>query len=482
MKQPNILFIMADDHAAHAISAYGSRVGKTPHIDRIAHGGMRFDNCFCTNSICTPSRAVILTGTHCHVNGVTTLATPLDNRQLTFPKLLQQAGYQTAVFGKWHLGEAPENCPAGFDDWAVLPGQGYYFNPEFIVPDGAGITRRQVPGYCTDIITDMSLDWLQKRDKNRPFCLLTHHKAPHRQWLSDEVHDALFLGETMAEPDNLQDDYRGRAFAAEAAAMRVGVHMMPSDIRAEINHNLPEPQLRAWAYQRYIKAYLRVCASIDDNVGRMLDYLDAEGLTQDTVVIYTSDQGFFLGDHGWFDKRFMYEESLRMPFLLRYPREVRPGSVNRDIVSNLDFAPLFTDLAGLPTPKEFQGRSFRPLLQGRTPADWRQALYYRYWMNRAHHNVAAHYGIRTLKHKLIYYYYDDCGQAGCDQKGWAGRPPVEINGHEPEWELFDLEKDPREMNNVYNDPAYAGIRKQLTDQLHQLQAEYGDRRYAKDID
>ncbi len=478
MKQPNILFIMADDHAAHAISAYGSRVGKTPNIDRIAHGGMRFDNCFCTNSICTPSRAVILTGTHSHVSGVTTLQTWIDNRLQTFPKLLQQAGYQTALYGKWHLGQGPAHCPTGFDDWAVLPDHGNYFHSDFIFKDGS---KRVVPGYVTDIITDMSLDWLKKRDKNKPFCLLTHHKAPHRQWLSDEVHAAMFLGETMPEPDNLQDDYRGRAFAAEAAAMRVGVHMMQSDLQAEINQNLPEPQLRAWAYQRYIKAYLRVCASIDDNVGRMLDYLDAEGLAEDTVVIYTSDQGFFLGDHGWFDKRFMYEESLRMPFLLRYPREVKPGSVNRDMVSNLDFAPLFTDLAGLPTPKEFQGRSFRPLLQGRTPADWRQALYYRYWMNRAHHNVAAHYGIRTLKHKLIYYYYDDLGQAGCRQAGWAGRPPVEIDGHEPEWELFDLEKDPREMNNVIHDPAYAAIRRQLTDQLHQLQAEYGDARYHKDV-
>lgn len=480
MKQPNIIFIMADDHAAHSISAYGSKVGHTPNIDRIATGGMRFDNCFCTNSICTPSRAVILTGTHCHVNGVTTLATHLDNRLLTFPKLLQEAGYQTAVYGKWHLGEAAENCPAGFDDWAVLPGQGYYFNPEFIFKGpGAGV-RRPVSGYCTDIITDMSLNFLKNRDKSKPFCLLTHHKAPHRQWLSDELHASMFLGQTMPEPDNLQDDYKGRAFAAEAAAMRVGVHMNPGDLQAEINKDLPEPELRAWAYQRYIKAYLRVCASIDDNVGRMLDYLDEEGLAEDTIIIYTSDQGFFLGDHGWFDKRFMYEESLRMPFLLRYPREVKPGSVNRDIVSNLDFAPLFTDMAGIPTPSDFQGRSFRPMLQGSTPDDWSQALYYRYWMNRAHHNVAAHYGIRTLTHKLVYYYYDGCGQAGTEQGGFTGRTQVEINGHEPEWELFDLIKDPREMNNVVNDPAYAQIRRELTDQLHRLQAQYGDQRYHKD--
>jgi len=475
---PNILFIMSDDHAAHAISAYGSRINTTPQIDRLARGGMRFDNCFCTNSICTPSRAVILTGTHSHVSGVTTLQTWMDNRLLTFPKLLQQAGYQTALFGKWHLGQGPEHCPTGFDDWAVLPDHGNYFNSDFICKDGA---KKVVPGYVTDVITDMSLDWLKKRDLSKPFCLLTHHKAPHRQWLTDEAHAGMYLGETIPEPDNLQDDYRNRAFAAQAAAMRVGDHMMQGDLQAEINQNLPEAELRAWAYQRYIKAYLRVVASLDDNVGRMLDYLDAEGLTEDTLVVYTSDQGFFLGDHGWFDKRFMYEESLRMPFLLRYPREVKPGSVNSDMVSNLDFAPLFTDLAGIPTPKDFQGRSFRPMLHGRTPADWRQALYYRYWMNRAHHNVAAHYGIRTLRHKLVYYYYDDCGQAGCEQKGWAGRPPAEIAGREPEWELFDLEKDPREMNNVANDPAYAAIRRKLADQLHQLQAEYGDRRYPKDV-
>jgi arylsulfatase A-like enzyme len=473
--QPNILFIMADDHAAHAISAYGSRINRTPHLDRIAEGGMRFDNCFCTNSICTPSRAVILTGTHSHVSGVTTLNTPIDNRLPTFPKRLQQAGYQTALVGKWHLGQGPAHCPTGFDDWAALPDHGNYFNSDFIFKDG---TKRVIPGYVTDVITDLSLDWLQRRDRSKPFCLLTHHKAPHRQWLSDEAHAGMYLGETVPEPDNLQDDYRNRAFAAKAAAMRVGVHMHQSDLQAEINHNLPEADLRSWAYQRYIKAYLRVVASLDDNVGRMLDYLDTEGLTENTLVIYTSDQGFFLGDHGWFDKRFMYEESLRMPFLLRYPREVRPGSVNADMVSNLDFAPLFTDLAGLPAPKEFQGRSFRPLLQGRTPANWPQSLYYRYWMNRAHHNVAAHYGIRTLTHKLVYYYYDGLGQPGTEEDFPWGMP---LAGREPEWELFDLEKDPREMNNVADDPAYAAIRRQLTEELRRLQAEYGDQPYEKEI-
>jgi len=282
MTRPNILFIMADDHAAHAISAYGSRINRTPHLDRIAEGGMRFDNCFCTNSICTPSRAVILTGTHSHVSGVTTLATPIDNRLQTFPKLLQRAGYQTALIGKWHLGQGPTHCPTGFDDWAVLPDHGYYFNSDFIFKDG---TKRVVPGYITDVITDLSLDWLKRRDRSKPFCLLTHHKAPHRQWLTDETHASMYLGETIPEPDNLQDDYRNRAFAAQAAAMRVGVHMNQDDLQAEINRNLPEAELRSWAYQRYIKAYLRVCASIDDNVGRMLDYLDAEGPAENTFCL-----------------------------------------------------------------------------------------------------------------------------------------------------------------------------------------------------
>ena len=476
-KQPNILFIMADDHAAHAISAYGSRINQTPHLDRIAQGGMRFDNCFCTNSICTPSRAVILTGTHSHVNGVTTLATPIDNRLPMFPAMLQQASYQTSIFGKWHLGKGPAHCPTGFDDWAVLPDHGTYFNSDFIFKGPDGGEQRPVPGYITDVITDMSLDWLKKRDRRRPFCQLIHHKAPHRQWLTDEAHAAMYLGETIPEPDNLHDDYRNRAFAAQAAAMRVGTHMWWGDLGAEPNLKLPERDRQTWAYQRYIKAYLRVVASLDDNVGRVLDYLDAEGIADDTLVIYTSDQGFFLGDHGWFDKRFMYEESLRMPLLLRYPREVKPGSLNTDMVSNLDFAPLFTDLAGLPTPELFQGRSIRPMLTGQTPADWRQSLYYRYWMNQGGHNVAAHYGIRTLKHKLVYYYYDGLDQPGTERgdASW-----ISIAGREPEWELFDLEKDPREMNNVADDPAYAAIRRELTAELHRLQAEYGDTPYRKD--
>jgi arylsulfatase A-like enzyme len=469
--RPNILFIMTDDHASHAMSCYGSRINKTPNLDRIADGGMRFDNCFCTNSICTPSRAAILTGTYNHVNEVTTLDTPMDNSLLTFPKLLQAESYQTAVFGKWHLGMGPSHCPTGFDDWAVLPGQGRYHNPEFIFMGPDGGTWRTLEGYATDLITDMSLGWLEGRDRSRPFCLLCHHKAPHRPWYPDEQHASLYLNEEIPEPETLYDDYRNRASAAEAATMRVGLHMDSTDLKAEVPKELPEMALRKWAYQRYIKDYLRVVASVDDNVGRILDYLRAEGLEENTIVIYTSDQGFFLGDHGWYDKRFMYEESLRMPFILRYPREVRPGSVSDDIVLNVDFASLFLDFAGIAIPETFQGRSFRPLLEGATPADWREAMYYRYWMHKAHHNVYAHYGIRTKRYKLIYYYADALDQAGAIDESY-----------EPEWELFDLQNDPYELLSVYDDPAYAEVRAELTNRMHGLQAEVADVRYVRDLD
>ena len=471
-RRPNILFIMSDDHAAHAMSCYGSRINRTPNLDRIAEGGMRFDNCFCTNSICTPSRAAIMAGTYNHVNGCTTLATHMDNNLVTFPKLLREDGYQTAIFGKWHLGEGAAHCPTGFDDWAVLPGQGLYHNPTFIFPGPDGGVRRNVPGYATDIITDMSLDWLERRDREKPFCLLYHHKAPHREWEPDEKHAGMYLNEFIAEPDTLFDDYAGRASAVALAKMRVGRDMSEMDIKAKLNRKLPEMELRKWAYQRYIKDYLRVIASIDDNVGRALDYLDAEGLAENTIVIYTSDQGFFLGDHGWYDKRYMYEESLRMPFILRFPREVAAGSVNKDMVLNVDFAQTFLDYAGVAAPEHMQGRSFRPALRGQTPADWRQSMYYRYWMHAdGCHNACAHYGIRTHRHKLICYYGDDCGQAG------ANPDPRPV-----EWELFDLEKDPREMNNLYAHPDCQGLIRELKAHLHRLQAEVGDKRYEKDVD
>jgi len=476
--RPNIIFIMSDDHAAHALSCYGSRINETPNLDLIANGGMRFDHCYCTNSICTPSRAAILAGTHNHVNKVTTLATPMDNRLTTFPKLLQEAGYRTAIFGKWHLGIGPDHCPTGFDDWAVLPGQGLYHNPELIFKGPNGGVRRTVRGYVTDLITDMSLDWLEAGGGDEPFCLLYHHKAPHRHWEPDEKHQGMYADVEIPEPETLYDEYENRANAARAAAMRVGVHMGFQDLKCEINRTLPEMELRKWAYQRYIKDYLRVIASIDDNVGRVLDYLEESGLAENTVVIYTSDQGFFLGDHGWYDKRFMYEESLKMPFIIRYPREIEAGSACEEIVTNVDFASTLLDLAGVEVPSEFQGASFRSLLGGRVPDGWQQSMYYRYWMNRAHHNVAAHYGVRTKRYKLIYYYYDGLGEPGTEQgtSNPANLPVPELD-FEPEWELFDLEKDPHEMKNVYADGEYAQVVKELTAELARLQEKFGDQPY-----
>lgn len=464
-ERPNILFIMADDHASHAMSCYGSRINQTPNLDRIAHGGMRFDNCFCTNSICTPSRATILAGTYNHINNVTTLASKMDNRLLTFPKLLRESGYQTAIVGKWHLGQGPEHQPTGFDFWRVLPGQGLYHDPEMIDEDG----RKVWDGYVTDLITEMCLDWLKNRDKERPFCLLCHHKAPHRHWEPDEKHAHMYEDVDIPEPKTFNDDYSNRASAAAAATMRIERDLNKRDLKMPVPERLTKAEEKSWKYQRYIKDYLRCVASIDDNVGRLLDYLDEEGLADNTMVIYTSDQGFFLGDHGWYDKRFMYEESLRMPFIVRFPREIKPETVNEDIILNVDFAPLFLDLADIEIPKEFQGRSFRPLLQGHIPEDWQRAMYYRYWMHKAHHNVYAHYGIRTLRYKLIYYYSDALGQPGAIDETY-----------EPEWELFDLKKDPYELNNVYDDRVYTDVVKELKRELHRLQDEVGDTRYEKD--
>jgi len=454
---PNIVYIMSDDHASHAISAYGSRINRTPHIDRIASGGMRFDNCFCTNSICTPSRGAILTGQYSHVNGVYTLNDTLDPGRPNVAKLLREAGYQTAVIGKWHL----KSDPSGFDFWRVLPGQGLYHDPVFIEMDGG---RNKHQGYCTDLITDFSLDYLKRRDPGKPFFLLCHHKAPHRPWQPDARHASLFEGRDVPEPFNLYDHYENRSRAAVEATLKVGEDMRPTDVKRDLPKDLKGDALRRWAYQYYIKDYLRCIASVDDNVGRILDYLDAEKLSNNTIVIYTSDQGFFLGDHGYYDKRFMYEESLRMPFLIRYPGRIRAGSVNKDMVLNIDFAPMFLDYAGRTAPAGMQGRSFRPLCEGRTPGNWRQSMYYRYWMHLADHGVPAHYGIRTRQWKLIYYYGDPLGTAGS-----IARPT------QPEWELFDLQNDPHEMRNLYHDPKYAKVVRQLTAELARLQKGCGDK-------
>ncbi len=328
-------------------------------------------------------------------------------------------------------------------------------------PDGGD--RKTVRGYVTDIITDLSLDWLKRRDPDRPFCLFCHHKAPHRPWESDEKHAHLYLNEEIPEPVTLYDDYANRASAAKAAEMRVGVHMQFPDLKHQINHSLPEEELRKWAYQFYIKDYLRVVASIDDNIGCILDCLDEEDLTDDTIVIYTSDQGFFLGDHGWYDKRFMYEESLRMPFIVRYPKGIEVGSDSSDIILNVDFAPTLLELTGLDPPRDMQGHSFRSVLEGKDPTYRQTSFYYRYWMHKAHHNVYAHYGVRTERYKLIYYYADPLGQMGSIGER-----------EEPEWELFDLKEDPCELNNVYAKPEYSEIAAQMKIELDRLQREVGD--------
>lgn len=457
-RKPNILFIMSDDHGRQAIGSYGSVINETPNMDRIALGGMRLDNCFCTNSICSPSRATILTGTYSHVNGVTAF-NAFDGRQVTFPKLLQQAGYQTAVIGKWHLGQGGVSSPSGFDYWNVLPGQGLYHNPEMIEMG----RRRIYEGYVTDLITEMSLDWLKNRDRDKPFCLLTHHKCPHRPWEPDEKHARMYEGYDIPEPANFDDDYQHRASAAAAATMRIERDLNATDLKEDPPPGLSYQELKKWKYQQFIKDYLRVVASMDDGIGRILDYLEAEGLDENTIVIYTSDQGFFLGEHGWFDKRFMYEESLCMPFLVRYPPEIEPGTANGNLVLNTDFAPTFLDYAGHPVPAQMQGRSFRPLLGGQVPGDWRTSMYYRYWLHLAHHGVYAHCGVRTERYKLIYYY----AQA-------LGTPGAIDDPKPPEWELFDLQSDRAEMHSVYDAPACSTVVDELKVELGRLRKALGD--------
>lgn len=454
--RPNIIFIMSDDHAAHAISAYGSRINKTPNIDRLASGGMKLNNCFCTNSICTPSRAAILTGQYSHKNGVYTLNDKLDGSRNNVAKELQTAGYQTAMIGKWHL----VNNPTGFDHWNILPGQGAYYDPEFITAAG----RKKYTGYCTDLIGDFSLEWLKGRDKTKPFFLMCHHKAPHRPWQPSPKYAKLFEGIEIPEPDNLLDKHVGMAASSSAVKMRVGEDSTKTDLKVDRPAGLEGEALKKWAYQLYIKDYLRCVQSVDDNVGRVLDYLEAEKLAENTLVIYTSDQGFFLGDHGFFDKRLMYEESLRMPFLAKLPGVTKPGSVSDEMVLNVDFAATFLELAGKAKPAEMQGRSFGKVLAGGKAKEPRKAVYYRYWMhNDGDHHVPGHYGVRTKDYKLIYYYGKPLGMTGAFEPATA-----------PEWEFFDLRKDKREMTNRYSDPAYQGVIAKLKVELARLQKEVGD--------
>lgn len=470
MNRPNLLFVLSDDHAAHAISAYGSRLNSTPAIDRIGREGALLGSVFCTNSICSPSRATILTGTYSHVNGVPGIFAEFDYRVPTFIDALHDSGYATALFGKWHLGESVGARPRSFDEWLVFPGQGEYVDPVMVGPEG----ERRLAGYATDLVTDLALDWLINRDPERPFALMVHHKAPHRPWIPDERHRDLFPLGSIPEPETFDDDHAGLSSSVQSVRMSIADDLTEEDIKEPTPPELEGPEHTAerarWKYQRYMRDYLQCVASIDDGVGRLLEYLDAQGLAEDTIVVYSSDQGFFLGDHGWFDKRLMFEQSLQMPLLLRWPAEIPAGSRCDAIVTNADFAATFLDLCGidpasaLPTS---QGRSFRPILRGETPADWPESMYYRYWEHRdPSHHVPAHYGVRTRTHKLIHFYGDGMGVPGSS-------PARDIE----EWELFDLETDPHELRNVIADPAYASVLAELRDELARLQEFYGDRPY-----
>lgn len=488
---PNIIYIMSDDHAFQAISAYDSTLIRTPNIDRLAHEGAIFTRATVTNSICAPSRAVLLTGKHSFLNGKVDNVQPFDWEQDNFPKLLQANGYLTAMIGKIHL----DGLPTGFDYSAVLPGQGYYINPDFMIN---GETRR-IEGHVTEITTRMTLDWLEQRDKSKPFCLLFHHKAPHREWFPDKKQYELFTRKTFAEPKTLFDDYQGRGTAAKMAEMNILHHMnwagdskiypevmdqlrIPASIhwdkhafhkevdrmteqqRADwdsvygpINEQfiqeypaMSQQDLMRWRYQRYMQDYLGCIAGVDESVGQLLDYLDRNGLAENTIVVYTSDQGFYLGEHGWFDKRFMYEESFRTPLVMRYPKEIKPGTTISKLVQNLDFAPTFLDYAGVEIPKEIQGESFRKLVSEET-GEWRDAVYYTYYEYPSVHMVKRHYGVATERYKLMHFYYDV-----------------------DEWEMYDLEKDPHEMRNVYNDEAYVQVREMMHQKLEELRRYYGD--------
>lgn len=492
-ERPNIVFIMSDDHAYQAISAYDERLIYTPNIDRIAREGMLFTNASVTNSICAPSRATILTGKHAHIHGKIDNVFPFDTTNITFPQILHDSGYQTAMFGKLHFG----NNPKGFDEFKILPGQGDYYNPDFITSDG----DTSIQGYVTDIITDMTLDWLgNRREEDKPFMLFYLHKASHREWFPAPRHYKEFTQRTFPEPATLFDDYEGRGTAAKEAEMNLLEHMTisadnkiypelakelgveePSEWGyrvfkskysrfteeqkqewdaiygpineefAELYPTMDDSTFMRWKYQRYMQDYLACVAAIDENVGRVLDYLDENGLSDNTIVVYTSDQGFYLGEHGWFDKRFIYDESFLTPLLVKWPKKIKPGTVSNAMVQNLDFAQTFLEAAGVEAPEDMQGESLMPLLQGDNKQWGRDAAYYHYYECPGAHMVKRHYGIVTEDYKLAHFYYDI-----------------------DEWELYDRKKDPRELNNVYDDPAYAKVVEELTQKLYELREQYKD--------
>ena len=492
-KPPNIIFIMSDDHAYQAISAYSDHLMQTPNIDRIANEGMLFSNACVTNSICAPSRATILTGKHCHVHGKIDNRIPFDTTQTTFPQLFQQAGYQTAMFGKLHFG----NNPKGIDEFKILPGQGQYYNPDFHTNEG----RIHVEGYTTDIIRDMTMDWMKnRRDEDKPFLLFYLHKAPHREWLPAPRHFREYTKKTFPEPATLFDDYAGRGSAAREAEMNILKHqnwagdskLYPEtmdelgiepttfwDKRAMTNAlnrftdeqredwdevygpineefkkmypTMTEKEMMSWRYQRYMQDYLGSIASVDESVGTLLDYLNEQGLDENTIVVYTSDQGFYLGEHGWFDKRFIYDESFKTPLLVRWPGVTEAGTTNDQMVQNLDFAQTFLDAAGIDAPADMQGESIVPLLKGDDDQWDRDAVYYHYYEYPAVHMVKRHYGVVTREYKLAHFYYDV-----------------------DEWELYDRMKDPMELKNEYNNPEYAGVVKELNVKLAELRVKYND--------
>ena len=486
-ERPNIIFIMTDDHTTQAMSCYGGQLMDTPNMDRIASEGIRFDNCYATNALSGPSRACILTGKFGHMNGFTDNASKFDGSQQTFPKLLQQAGYKTGVIGKWHLISEPE----GFDHWSIITGQeeqGDYYRPDFR-ENGVDV---QEEGYVTDVITDKALEFIDAYADKGPFMLMLHQKAPHRNWMPAPRHLGMFNDVTFPEPANLFDDYEGRGEAARSQDMSIANTLqddwdfklltreeilagnnrlydvytrMPEEVQhkwdsvyapriAEYRSGkLKGDDLVRWKYQQYMRDYLATAASVDEGIGRVLDHLEACGELDNTIIVYTSDQGFFLGEHGWFDKRLMYEECQRMPLLVRYPASIKAGSTSDAICMNIDFAPTFLDYAGVEIPSDIQGRSLRPVLDagGAVPSDWRKAAYYHYYEYPAEHSVKRHYGIRTADCKLIHFYNDI-----------------------DEWEMYDMTADPHEMKNVYDDPAYAGKRAEMHSLLEKVQQEYQD--------
>ena len=482
-QQYNIVYIMTDDHTAQMMSCYDRRYIQTPNLDRIAEDGVRFTNSFVANSLSDPSRACLLTGKHSHANGYTDnkKGSMFDGSQPTFPKLLQEAGYQTALVGKWHLG----SDPTGFDYWEVIPGQGHYYNPDFITSEG---TKRH-EGYITDIITDKSLDWLENRDKDKPFCILIHHKACHREWHPDMDHFNEYEDVTFPLPETFHDDYEGRQ-AAQQQEMSIAKDMklvrdnklLPvsgkkKDVKAyetAVERLNPEEKARfdefygkitedfqaaklkgkklvEWKYQRYMRDYAKVVKSLDENVGRVLDYLEENGLKDNTIIVYASDQGFYMGEHGWFDKRFMYEESFRTPLVMSLPKGFdRRGDIV-EMVQNIDYAPTFLELAGVQVPEDIHGESLVPLLKGQTPETWRKSLYYHYYEYPATHMVKKHYGVRTDRYKLMHFYDD-----------------IDV------WEMYDLQTDPNELHNIYGDPQYADVLAGLKAELFSLQQKYND--------